>query len=76
MTGIEQIEQTVLKLPLQQRVWLTESLLDSLPPAGDELSEAAELEEVERCDREIESGQVRPPNEEEFFQRVEARRKQ
>jgi len=74
MTGIEEIQQTVLHLPLQQRAWLAESLLDSLPPAGDEMSEAAELEEADRRDREIEQGQVQPLSEAELFQRVQARR--
>jgi putative addiction module component (TIGR02574 family) len=75
MSAIEEIEKTLLALPLEQRVVLAESLLDSLPPAGDVSSEAEELAEVERREREIESGQVRPLPEAEFWKRVEAGRK-
>ena len=75
MSAIEEIEKTLLALPLAQRVVLAESLLDSLPPSGEVWSEAEELAEVERREREIESGQVRPLPEAEFWSRVEAGRK-
>ncbi len=75
MSAIEELEQTVLALPVEQRVVLAESLLDSLPPAGEVWSEAEELAEVERREREIENGQVQPLAEADFWQRVEARRK-
>ena len=75
MSAIQELEKTVLALPIKQRVVLTESLLDSLPPAGEEWSEAEELAEVERREREIESGQVKTIPQEEFWRRVEARRK-
>ena len=75
MSAIEEIEKTLLALPLAQRVVLAESLLDSLPPTGEVWSEAEELAEVERREREIESGQVRPLPEAEFWSRVEAGRK-
>jgi len=75
MSAIEEIEKTLLALPLAQRVALAESLLDSLPPTGEVWSEAEELAEVERREREIESGQVRPLPEAEFWSRVEAGRK-
>ena len=74
MSAIEQIEKTLLALPVEQRVVLAESLLDSLPPAGEAWSEAEELAEVERREREIESGQVQPLPEAEFWRRVEAGR--
>jgi putative addiction module component (TIGR02574 family) len=75
MSAIEEIEKTLLALPVEQRVVLAESLLDSLPPAGEVWSEAEELVEVERREREIESGQVRPLPDAEFWNRVEAGRK-
>ena len=75
MSAIEGIEKPLLALPLAQRVVLAESLLDSLPPSGEVWSEAEELAEVERREREIESGQVRPLPEAEFWSRVEAGRK-
>ena len=60
MSAIEELEKTVLALPVEQRVVLAESLLSSLPPADEVWSEAEELAEVERREREIESGQVHP----------------
>lgn len=75
MSAIEKLEKTVLALPVEQRVVLTESLLDSLPPAGEDWSEAEELAEVERREREIESGQVKAIPQREFWRRVEAGRK-
>ena len=75
MSAIDELERTVLALPVEQRVVLAESLLDSLPPSGEMWSEAEELAEVERREREIESGQVQPLSEAEFWRRAEAGRK-
>jgi len=75
MSVIQELEKTVLALPVEQRVVLTESLLDSLPPAGEDWSEAEELAEVERREQEIESGQVKAIPEGEFWHRVQAGRK-
>ena len=75
MPAIHEIEKTLLALPLEQRVLLAQSLLSSVPPVGEEWSEAEELAEAERRDREIESGQVQALNDAEFWQRVEANRK-
>ena len=75
MSAIEEIEKTLLALPLEQRVVLAESLLDSLPPASEVWAEGKELAEVERRERESESGQVQPLPEAEFWRRVEAGRK-
>ena len=75
MSVILEIEKTVLALPVEQRALLAESLLGSLPPTGEEWSEAEEMAEVERRERQIESGQVQPLNEAEFWKRVEAGRK-
>jgi putative addiction module component (TIGR02574 family) len=64
-----------LALPVAQRALLAESLLSSLPPLPEDWSEAMEMEEVERREREIETGKVQPVGEEELLRRVEARRK-
>ena len=71
MSTIEEIEKRVLGLPLEQRVFLAESLLGSLPPLGEEMTEAEEMTEVERREREIESGQVQPLSEAEFWGKIE-----
>ena len=75
MPAIDEIEKKLLALPLEQRVLLAQSLLSSVPPVDDEWSEAQELAEAERRDREIESGQVQAMHDEEFWQWVEASRK-
>jgi putative addiction module component (TIGR02574 family) len=75
MAAIHEIEKTVLALPIEQRVLLAESLLGSLPPVGNDMSEEEELAEAERRDREIESGQVQALNDAEFWRQVEANRK-
>ena len=75
MSAIEDIEKTVLALPVEQRVLLAQSLLNSLPLVGEEWSEAEEVAEAERREREIESGQVQPLNDAEFWRQVEASRK-
>jgi putative addiction module component (TIGR02574 family) len=75
MKGIAEIEKTVLALPVAQRALLAESLLSSLPPLPEDWPDAKEMEEVERREREIETGQVQPLSEEEFLRRVEANRK-
>jgi len=75
MSAIAEIEKTVLALPVEQRAMLAESLLGSLPPVSDDVSEAEELAEAERRNREIESGQVQPLSDTEFWKRIEAGRK-
>lgn len=70
MSAIEEIEKAVLALPLEQRVLLAESLLNSLPSAGEEWPEAEELAEVDRREREIQSGKIQPLSEVEFWNRV------
>ena len=57
MVAIEEIEQKLLALPLRHRVFLAESLLASVPPVDEEMTEAEEMAEVERREREIETGQ-------------------
>ena len=74
MTEILEIEKAALNLPIGQRVWLAQSLLDSLPPPSQDLCETAEIEEAERRQWEIETGQVQPIDEAELRRRVDARR--
>ena len=76
MSAIHEIQKAALALPLEQRVLLAESLLGSLPPVSEEWTESEEMAEVDRREREIESGQVQPLPEGDFWSRVEARRKQ
>jgi hypothetical protein len=68
-------KRTLLALSAEQRVLLTESLLDSLPPVGDVWSEAEDLFEVERRERQIESGEVQPLADAKSWRRVAAVRK-
>ncbi len=75
MSAIKEIEQVVLALPLKERVQLAESLLESVPHPGSAWSEAEELAEVERRDSEISQGRDQPVAEDEFWKKVEARRK-
>jgi len=74
MSAIAEIEKQVLALSIGQRVLLAEVILDSLPRAMEEFSEAAEIAEAERRDREIETGQVQPLSEADFWRRVDANR--
>jgi putative addiction module component (TIGR02574 family) len=76
MSVIKELEQAVLALPMEQRVRLTESLLESLTPGDTTWSEAEDLAEVERRELQIKNGEVQPVSESEFWKRVEARRQQ
>ena len=72
MVAIEEIEQKLLALPLKQRVFLAESLLASVSPVEEGTSEAEEMAEVERREREIETGQIQALTDAEFWAEVEA----
>ena len=72
MVAIEEIEKRLLALPLIHRVFLAESLLASLHPSDKEMTLEEELAEVERRESEIESGQLRPLGDAEFWREVEA----
>lgn len=72
MVAIEEIEQKLLALPLKHRVFLAESLLASVPPVAEEMTEAEEMSEVERREREIETGHLRALTDAEFWHAVEA----
>ncbi len=72
MVAIEEIEQKLLALPLKHRVFLAESLLASVPGADRVMTEVEEMAEVERREREIETGRVQPLTDVEFWRQVEA----
>ena|SRR5437867_740376 len=55
MSVREEIEKTVLALPIEQRVSLAESIRSSLPPVEEEWSEEQELAEAVRRELEIQS---------------------
>jgi putative addiction module component (TIGR02574 family) len=67
-TTLKNLAETVVQLPLKQRAYLTERLLDSL--------EESELEqqwitEAKRRREEIRTGEVKPIPAEEVYERVE-----
>jgi len=68
--SVEEIEQEALALSERERVTLVAKLLDTLPPAGTDVSD----EEVERRDQELASGKVAPISHDEFVRRVQAKR--
>ncbi len=74
MTAVDEIKKQVLALGLKDRASLAEFLLSSLPPVPEECSEADELTEAERREREIESRQVQALHDSGFWQRIETRR--
>jgi putative addiction module component (TIGR02574 family) len=65
-----EIEQEALALPDRDRATLAAKLLDTLPPPGTDVSD----EEVERREREMESGLVTAISHEEFVRRVQEQR--
>jgi hypothetical protein len=68
---LTEIEQEALALSDTERASLAAKLLDTLPPPGTSVSD----EEVERRDRELESGSVAPILREEFERRVKHERR-
>jgi hypothetical protein len=67
---LSEIQKEAAALPERQRVDLVRALLDTLPPAGVDVSD----EEVKARDQEMESGEVEPLSHEEFVHRVQAER--
>jgi hypothetical protein len=68
---LAEIEHEALALPERERASLAAKLLDTLPPAGTDVSD----EEVETRERELESGDVLPISHEEFVRRIEQERR-
>ena len=67
---LAEIEHEALALSGPERAALATKLLDTLPPPGTDVSD----DEVERRERELESGQVTAISQEEFVRRVQAER--
>ena len=67
---LAEIEQEALALTEGERAALATKLLDTLPPPGTDVSD----DEVERREREMESGQVAAISHEEFVRRVQGER--
>ena len=67
---LAEIEQEALALPERERASLAAKLLDTLPPPGTDISD----DEVERRERELESGQAAAISHEEFVRRVQQER--
>jgi hypothetical protein len=72
MVGIEEIEQKLLALPLKDRVFLAESLLASVPPLLEVMTQPEEMAEVERREKQIENEEVHALSDAEFWREVEA----
>jgi hypothetical protein len=68
---VEEIEQEALALSESQRASLIAKLIDTLPPASVEVSDA----EVDRRDAGLETGEVAPMLHEEFVRRVQDERR-
>ena len=64
---LAEVEQEALALPEGERASLAAKLLETLPPPGTDVSD----EEVERRERELESGEVPAILHEEFVRRVQ-----
>jgi putative addiction module component (TIGR02574 family) len=67
---LAEIEHEALALSERERASLAAKLLDTLPPAGSDVSD----EELERREQELNSGQVAPILHEEFVRRVQRER--
>ena len=69
---LAEIEQEALALSDVERASLAAKLLDTLPPPGTDVSD----EEVDRREREMDSGETAPILREEFVRRVQRERGQ
>jgi len=67
---VEEIEQEALALSERERVSLLSKLLDTLPPAGTDVSD----EEVEQREQDLASGKVSAISQDEFVRRVQQER--
>ena len=67
---VEEIEQEALALSERERASLLTKLLDTLPPAGTDVSD----EEVEQREKDLASGKVSAISQDEFVRRVQQER--
>lgn len=70
MSTLQEIEAAVLRLPDRDRLQLADKLLGSLPPPPAAANSDEILAEAMRRDAELESGQVPPMSETEFWRGV------
>jgi hypothetical protein len=73
MSTIKEVEASVLRLPEKHRRRIADKLLASLPPPPGAWSRDMIVEEARRRDNEIETGQVKPLTEEQFWVGVRPR---
>jgi putative addiction module component (TIGR02574 family) len=67
---VEEIEQEALALSERERASLLSKLLDTLPPAGTDVSD----EEIEQREQDLASGKVTAISQDEFVRRVQQER--
>lgn len=70
MSTLQEIEAAVLRLPDKDRLHLADKILSSLPPPPAPGEPDEILAEAIRRDAELESGQVKPLSENEFWKGV------
>ena len=74
MTKLADIEVAALRLTDQERLYLADRLLGSLPPPPAASEPVEILTEAIRCDAELESGQAKPLSEDAFWAGVRRKR--
>jgi hypothetical protein len=72
--SVADIQESVSRLTDRERAHLAAWLLDSLPPASQDDAIADSLQEAERRRAEIDSGEVQPIGEKDFWSAIERER--
>jgi hypothetical protein len=67
---LNEIQKEAIALPERERVDLVQTLLDTLPPTGFDVSD----QEVALREQELETGKIEALSHEEFVRRVQAAR--
>jgi putative addiction module component (TIGR02574 family) len=67
MNTLQEIENAILKLSDQDRLYLANKILNSLPPPPESQEPDEFLKEAIRRDQELENGVAKPLTEEEFW---------
>jgi hypothetical protein len=73
--SVAEIRKSAANLPVAKRAKLAAWLLDTLPPASDEDAGADGVKEAARRREELDSGEVSPVGEKEFWSGIERERK-
>ncbi len=74
--SVAEIQQSVSRLTERERAHLAAWLLDSLPAASHEDAITESLDEAERRRKEIDSGEVKPVTEKDFWSAIERERQE